>query len=499
MPDIVLGIDIGTASAKVVAFDLAGAEVASASQPYPLLVPRPGWVEQDAEQIWQALLHALREVVARAAGRRVRALALATQAGSIIPADGAGDPVHPMITWLDRRSDDLVAAWQRDGTAARVRQVSGWHPASGLPLPVIAWLRMERPDLHARARRYLGVGDFLVHRLTGQFASDLSAACEMLLVDAQTGDWSAELCALGGVDATMQAALGWAGRVIGPLTPAAAAATGLPADTLVVAGGGDQPCACLGMGMLAPGQVALATGTAWVITSVTDSARLEDVPPAMDLGFHVAPGRRLISQFLGGFGATVDWWLQQAWQPPDPSQALPIQELYRCLDAALALSAPGSQGLLFTPLSGPSQLPDAAPGGVLFGLQLAHTRSDMARAILEGCGFEVRWALDRLRESGLAIAELWIAGGATASPVWPQILADVTATPIVLADYTNWAALGAAVLAGWGIGAFPTLEAGVARLRPQVRYLAPNASLASLYAERCAAYRRLATSLRDSA
>ena len=243
MPDIVLGIDIGTTSAKVVAFDLADAEVASASQPYPLLVPRPGWVEQDAEQIWQALLHALREVVARAAGRRVRALALATQAGSIIPAGEVGDPVHPMITWLDRRTDDLVAAWRRDGTAEHIRRVSGWHPAPGLPLPVIAWLRIERPDLHARARRYLGVGDFLVHRLTGQFASDLSAACEMLLVDAQTGNWSAELCALGGVDATMQAALGWAGRVIGSLTPAAAAATGLPADALVVAGGGDQPCA----------------------------------------------------------------------------------------------------------------------------------------------------------------------------------------------------------------------------------------------------------------
>ncbi len=495
MPDIILGIDIGTASAKAIAFDLAGAMVASASQAYPLLVPRPGWVEQDAEQVWQALLRVLREIVGRTTGLRIRALALAAQAGSIILADEAGDPIYPMITWLDRRADDLVAAWRRDGTAERIQQVSGWHPSPGLPLPIIAWLRAERPDLHARVRRYLGVADFLIHRLTGQFASDLSAACEMLLVDAQTGEWSAELCALGGVDATTLATLGWAGRVVGALTPAAASATGLPADTLVVVGGGDQPCACLGMGMLTPGQVMLATGTAWVITSVAASARLEDVPPAMDLGFHVAPGHRLISQFLGGFGATVDWWLQQAWQPPDPSQALPMRDLYRRLDEALVRSAPGSHGLLFTPLDGPSQAPGAAAGGVLSGLQLTHTRSDMARAILEGCGFEVRWALDRLRASGLSIAELWVAGGATASPVWPQILADVTATPIVLADYANWAALGAAALAGWGIGAFPTLEAGIARLRPEARRLTPDASLASLYAGRYAAYRRLAMTI----
>ena len=132
-----------------------------------------------------------------------------------------------MITWLDRRTDDLVAAWQRDGTAERIRQLSGWHPFPGLPLPVIAWLAAERPDIHARARRYLGAADFLIHRLTGHFATDLSAACEILMVGADTGEWNAELCAIGGVDPAMQAALGWAGRPIGPITPQVAATTGL--------------------------------------------------------------------------------------------------------------------------------------------------------------------------------------------------------------------------------------------------------------------------------
>ena len=145
MTNLILGIDIGTASTKVIAFDLAGGEVASASRPYPLLTPQPGWVEQDAEQVWQALLDALREVAGRDEGQRIVSLALAAQAGSIIPTDAAGDPVHPMITWLDRRTDDLVAAWQRDGTAERIRQLSGWHPFPGLPLPVIAWLAPSGP------------------------------------------------------------------------------------------------------------------------------------------------------------------------------------------------------------------------------------------------------------------------------------------------------------------------------------------------------------------
>ncbi len=493
MSDLILGVDVGTASTKVIAFDMTGAEVTSAGRAYPLLTPRPGWVEQDAELVWQALLGALNEVRSRTAGRRILALALAAQNGSIIPADAAGDPVHPMITWLDRRTDDLVARWREDGTAERIRQRSGWRPFPGLPLPVIAWLRSQRPDIHARARRYLGAADFLIHRLTGHFATDLSAACAMLLVGADSAEWDPELCAIAGVDPAMQAQLGWAGRIIGPVTSEVAAATGLSADTLVVAGGGDQPCACLGMGMIAASKVALATGTAWVITAVTADARLSQIPPAMDLGFHAVPKRRTVSQFLGGFGATVDWWLTQTWQSPDPGQARPLKELYARLSAIVAESAAGSHGLLFTPLSGPSQRPGAAPGGRLVGLQLVHTRGDMARAILEGCGFEVRWALDELCASGLATSELWIAGGASASPVWPQILADISGVPIVLADYANWAALGAAALAGWGISAFPSLEEASAQFRPPIRRLLPNEVLADLYAERYAAYRRLVT------
>lgn len=518
MSDLILGIDIGTASTKVIAFDpLTGAEVAFASRPYPLLTPQPGWVEQDADAVWRALLDALREVVSRTAGQRIVSLALAAQAGSIIPTDERGDPVHPMITWLDRRTDDLVVRWQRDGTADRIRRLSGWHPFPGLPLPVIAWLAAERPDIYARARRYLGAADFLIHRLTGRFATDLSAACEILMVGAESGEWHPELCAIGGVDPSMQAELGWAGRIIGPITLEVANITGLSADTLVVAGGGDQPCACLGMGMTAPGRVALATGTAWVITGVTESRRVTDAPTTMDLSFHAAPERWTVSQFLGGFGATVDWWLQQTWQPADQAQAQGMKELYRHLNAVLAESTPGSHGLLFTPLSGPAQLSTSAPGGILAGLQLAHTRTDMARAILEGCGFEVRWALDQLEGEGergrgevmpgrgevtsplpppqRATTELWIAGGASASPVWPQILADISGVPIVLADYANWAALGGAALAGWGAGLFPTLEEGVVRLQPPVRRLAPNPAHNALYTEHYAAYRRLAAAL----
>jgi sugar (pentulose or hexulose) kinase len=497
MPEAVLGIDIGTASTKAILFDLSGAEVATASRAYPLLTPQPGWVEQDPEQVWDALVGALRDVVSRTPGWRIAALALAAQAGSIIPALENGDPAYPMITWLDSRSEPIVARWRDDGTAGMLQRLSGWHPFPGLPLPSIAWLREARPDVHARARRYLGAADFLIHRLTGNLSTDLSAAAEMLMVDVETGQWRPDLCALGGVDPAMQAALGWSGRSLGGITPEVARLTGLPAGTPVIAGGGDQPCATLAMGATGPGRVTLATGTAWVITGVVESPQRAGVPSHMDLSFHAMPDRWTISQFLGGFGATVDWWLAQAWQSPDPAERREPKALYRYMDAALSgeNSAAGSHGLLFLPLSGPSQVAHGKPGGAFVGLQLLHSRTDMARAILEGCAHEVRWALEQLGASGLPVTELWVSGGATSSPTWPQILADVAGVPIVLADYANWAALGAAALAGWGVGAFPSLGEGIARLQPPVRRLEPDPAVADVYAEAFAAYQQSALAL----
>ena len=498
MQDAVLGIDIGTSATKAILLDLAGREVATASQSYPFLTPEPGWVEQDPEAVWQALIRVLRDVVNQSSGYRILSLALAAQAGSIIPAGQDGDPVYPMITWLDTRSQNVTKQWQTDGTADTIRRLSGWHPFAGLPLPSIGWLRQHRPDVHAATARFLGVADFLIHRLTGNFATDLSAASEMLLVDVTTGQWSEALCAIGGVNPDMQSEIGWAGRQVGEITASIAALTGLPVGTPVIAGGNDQPCAGLAMGMTAPGRVMLSTGTAWVLMSVVATPSTDAVPPWVNVYFHAVPQCWLQGQLVGGFGATVDWWLRQIWQAPDSDGLGDNQRAYEWLNEAVRRSPPGSQGLLFVSLNGPSQVPSAVPGGGFIGLELAHTRADMSRAVLEGCAYEVRWALDELRVSDIPVEELWLAGGATRSPVWSQILADVSGVPIVVASYADWAALGGAMLAAWGAHAFATLEEGIARLQPPVERVLPNPALADLYADRLAAYRRVTLAVNEA-
>lgn len=487
MEETILGLDIGTASTKAVLFDLAGAELLAVEQAYHLHSPQPGWVEQDPEEVWQALVAVLRTVVERAGTRRrILALTLAAQGGSVIPATAGGRPIYPMITWMDGRAEEVVKQWQAEGLEARIKHISGWSLHPGLPLPVIAWLRRFRPGVFAEAERYLGINDFLTYRLTGRFCTNLSSGTEMQLVEVGAGRWSQELCNLAGIRPEQLSDLAQAGKVIGPLTPEAGRLTGLPETTLVVNGGHDQCCTALALGMIAPGKLMLACGTAWVITGVVETPAVEVA--GMDLNFHVVPGRWTISQLLGGLGASLAWWVQAYWPSPGHSQA----EGYAALNGALEQSRPGCNNLLFIPLTGAAQLAVSAPHGGFVGLRLDHTRADMGRAIMEGAAFELRWALEKIRQAKLPVERLWLVGGATRSPLWPSILADVSGVPFSVAEYTHWPALGAAILAGVGAGVFDSVEAGLAHFRQLAREIRPNPACRQLYDERFAAYQRAA-------
>jgi xylulokinase len=490
MDDAILGLDIGTTSTKAVLFELAGTELAVAEWTYRLSTPQLGWVEQNPEEVWQALIHVLRTVMDRTSvgastwGRPL-ALALAAQSGSLLPARRDGTPIAPIITWLDGRTEALVQRWRAEGVQEVVRAISGWHLYPGLCLPTIAWLRENQPEIFAAAEHYFSVNDFLIHRLTGQFCTNPSNGGGMQLLDIASGAWSPELCGLGGIEAGQLSPVLPAGAVVGTITPEVSRLTGLPAETVVVNGGHDQGCMALGLGVTEPGKVLLGCGTAWVITGVTDSPDLAALPPTLDLNFHPVPGRWTISQSLGGLGASLEWLLRQCWPGADRADA------YAVLDAEMAQTRAGGDGLFFQPLTGGHRAPAGDQRGGLWGLRLDHSRADLARAVMEGAAYELRWALEPIRQAGLPVERMWMIGGAASSPLWPAIVADVTGVPLSLPQGKHWPAVGAAIVAGVGIGAFETLAAGQACFRGPARQIEPDQARMSVYDERFTAYQQL--------
>lgn len=482
-----LGVDVGTTSTKAVLFNQNGIELARAtSKPYKNLTPKPGWVEQDPEEIWQAVLEAIHGAVHEAgAGGQVAALCMAAQSGSLLPANAQGDPVYNLITWLDGRTEALVAQWISEGIQEQFKALSGWSLYPGLPLPTIAWLRENAPQTFATAHHYFSVNDFIAYRLTGEMVSNPSNAGGMQLVDIHTGDWSEDLCILAGIRTNQLSRLQPAGCVIGEIKAEICAATGLTPGTRLINGGHDQVITAIGLGITDPGKLLLACGTAWVFTGVTDTSDMSRIPASLDLNHHVPPHRWTISQSLGGLGASLEWWVGQAWRGERADR-------FTSLDQELAETQPREK-LFFIPLTGGHNDPATTRLGGFVGLQLAHSRADMARVVMESAGFELRWALEALRTARMPIERLWMVGGAAGSPHWPAILANITGLPIQVPTYDNWPAMGAALLAGVGVGIFDGISDGLAYFGKPAREIEPDAGMMAFYDQNFAAYQAVCT------
>ncbi len=369
MNDALLGLDVGTTSTKAVLFDLIGNELArSESSPYRLQTPEPTWIEQDPEELWQAVLAAIRGVM-RQVGTSVDVLAvgMAAQSGSLLPAAADGAPVYPLITWMDGRTEPLVQAWRAEGLETRVKPVSGWSLYAGLCLPTIAWLGRYDQATFSKARHYFSVNDFLAYRLTGSFCTNPSNGGGMQLVDIHTGQWSETLCEIAGISAEQLSPIQPSGTVIGEISTAICAQTGLPEGVPLVNGGHDQGCTAVGLGVDSPGKLLLACGTAWVVTGVINSTSLAEVPGSLDINFHPAPDRWTISQSLGGLGASLEWWHNQVWTGERSQPAR--RRSYQQLNEDLERTQPGGGGLFFMPLTGGHDGPATSRTGGFNGLQ----------------------------------------------------------------------------------------------------------------------------------
>ncbi len=394
--EVILGLDVGTTSAKAVALDQTGEIRASAaSDPIATRCAPDGTSEQTPEEIWQALVTAGRRVVEGLPARvQVEALAVAAQSGSVIPILATGR-AERAVTWMDTRFRAVVESWPPLVTD-RIRALSGWTPAPGTGLSTIAGLLASSeptlgpvggpaPDPANLVTRWASVDDYLMFRLTKRWATNPSNASGMGLMEVSTRKWSEELGRIAGVNLSMLSEIGESGTAVGGLTSDAATTVALPAGTPVVMGGHDQACAALGLGAVDPGAMFLSAGTAWVLTVVTDRADVDALPPVLNLSPHVVAGRWTASQNLGGLGVMI-----------------------------------------------------------------AGSRPD--RASFETCAHRVRQALEGAGELAAGGSELILVGGGSRFPELIDIIATAIDRPVRARSEVSSAALGAAMLAGSASG-----------------------------------------------
>jgi len=486
--DLLIGLDVGTTSTKALLFNPQGQVIASASQPYGLIASEGDRVEQDPQALWEAVLTTLRALERQLGPTdRVMAICQSSQGGTTIPADDSGNPVFNAISWMDQRArSEGTQAEERFGEEGFYR-LTGWPFHATLPFRHILWLRKHAPETFARARRFLFVNDFIGHRLTGEYCMNPSDASITHLFNIEQGDWDERLLELAGIQPQQLSPVKPSGVIVGTLTKQVSMETGLAPGIPLINGAHDQYCAAVGLGVTSPGPMLLSCGTAWVLLAVPETLQV-GFQSRMAISCHAVPGRWGAMRALGGVGASLEWLIDQVFTGLD--KTVERKQLYAAVNESVLSSQPGAGGLLCYPLSGGHAELEFAGRGGFIGLSLKHTRADMARAVMEGVVFDLRWTLEEIQAAGVCVNEMKMVGGAAGSPAWPQVVTDVTGIPVVLPDIREAASWGAAILAGVGAGIFPDATADVSRAGPQ-RRLEPNIGYRARYDELFGHYKTL--------
>jgi xylulokinase len=478
----VLGLDLGTSSAKAVVTDIGGKVLAQASAGYAVSSAMAGYAESDPADWWSAVTECAREAV-RAAGTRPAAIGLSGQMHGLVLALASGQALRPALLWADSRATGALRAYRRLGPAALARLANPL--AAGMTGPLLMWVAEHEPGTYRNARWALAPKDWLRARLTGEIHAEPSDASASLLYDVPGDRWDLEVVGALGLDAGLLAPLlPSAGALAGHLTAQAADELGLPAGIPVAAGAGDTAAAALGSG-IGLGEVQLTVGTgAQVIRPLAVPAGRADA------GVHLY--RLATPDGWYQMGATLSAGLSLNW----------VREVVNASWAELYASA-GHPGRIDDPIFAPhlsgERTPycDPALRGSWTALSLADDRASLLRSALEGTAFAIRDALDALLGEDRP-PRLRLAGGGTLAAGWRQLLADVLGLPLYAVDVPAASGRGAALLGAQAAGLLSFDDIAGPLAPPAGLAAEPDPAMTAFHADRHARFRRAVSVLRSA-
>ncbi len=460
--DCLVGIDLGSTSLKCVIYDTRGAVLAGASRPTERVHPdaaHPDWTVWDPAQVWGGAAAAVKESLGRM-GRpeRVAAVAVTGMGMDGVPVDQDGAWLYPFISWLCPRTEPQRAWWEKNIGAEKTFSIGGnvlWGFNTTLRL---LWMAEHEPAILRRTHKWLLIEDFVNFMLCGRLATDYSMASCTLLFDQRARCWSREMLDLAGIDGRLLCDPAPSGTLLGRVNRRASEATGLPEGTPVVLGGHDYLCGALPVGAFEPGVLLDVSGT-WEVVQAT-LPRPVLTPELQRIGAtvecHVARDR------YSAMGAAVSADMLEWYRKEYGFEAKARAVARGCADwdtlmEEAAASPPGSHGVLFLPHMAGSGCPvvDTRSLGGFVGLGSTTTRGDVLRALIEGLDYQL---LDIIRQMQAAVGfeaqKLVVVGGAARNPFWMQNKADVIGMRIEVPEVEDATPLGAAMLAGIGVGIY---------------------------------------------
>ncbi|MBI5093469.1 MAG: hypothetical protein HZB26_13640 [Candidatus Hydrogenedentes bacterium] len=492
-----LGIDVGTSGCKVISFSETGQVIASAYREYDVIRPRPGWAELDANAIWETVKKTIGIVARETRDDPIKALSVSSMGEAVIPVTEDRRILGPSILMEDIRGSEYLEALGGALKPERLYAVNGNTLGNHYTLTKLLWMRDHCPEVYAKTYKFLHWSGFVSFMLGGEAAVDYSLANRTLLFDIHQATWSAELLQAAGLDADKLPKPVPSGTVVGRVDPHVAQELGLPSKVLIAAGAHDQCANALGCGATEEGQAMLGMGTYLCIAPVyrQSPAPALMLPRGLNTEHHSVPG--LFVSFIYNQGGSLLKWYRDTFARVEREAALSEgSDIYSKL---LSEMPEGPSSVMVLPhfaATGPPEFITESRG-VIAGLRLDTTRGEIAKAILEGAAFYLRECVETLPGAGIKIDSFRVVGGGSKSDAWVQLSADVFGKPHIRPKQTEAGALGAAILAGVGVGVYRTHQQGAEAVVRLDRAFEPQSGQRSKYNSRFALYQTMWPTMRS--
>jgi len=468
-----LGIDVGTESARAVIFDVHGKAVGDGSAAYATHFVGPGWAEQDPEEVWKALLTAVRTAIQTAPGADVQGCSLASTAVTVVTVDRGGNTFDPAILWMDTRASAEAAEISAIGHPAL------WYTGNAVSpewmLPKALWLKRHALHRYRKARYIVELHDWLIFRLTGRWALSLATISGEWSYVSELGGWPLDLLEaldLADLPGKWPADVLLPGQPVGHATREFSMETGFPLGLPIAQGLMDSYAAAIAANVFAPGRLSLSLGSSSSYLVLTDTPRsdprlLGPVPDAFGSGTWATQGGQTSA-------ASLLRWLHDQLAP---------HVSYRDLDREAEMIPPGSEGLRALDTWQGSRTPyrDPSSRGSFWGLSLGHKRAHLYRALLEAVAFGGRQIIEVMQEASVKVEDIVACGGGRRSPLWMQIHADVLGKSITVLNEPNAAALGAAICSAVATGFYSDLRQAAEALAHPGPTFTPNPTRQLIY------------------
>lgn len=493
-----LGIDIGTSACKIALFSKDGKVEAAASGAYPVYYPRSGWAEQNPDEWWEAVCDTIWKVLDSSgiAPSEIAGVGIDGQSWSAIAIDKEGKVLTNTPIWMDTRAQSICDRVNQEIGAEKIFELCGNMLQPSYTTAKILWYKENLPDIYEKIDKILQSNSFIAYRLTGAITQDISQGYGLHCFNMRTGAWDMDMCERMGIPSSFLPDIVPCHQIIGTVTREAAEQTGLAPGTPVVAGGLDAACGTLGAGVVHAGETQEQGGQAGGMSICIEEYAAD---PRLILGYHVVPNQWLLQGGTTGGGGVMRWLEREFGAYERSVAAEKGRTSLQQYNALAEQVSPGSDGLVFLPYMAGERSPiwDPNAKGVFYGLDFGKTKGHIIRSAMEGVAYSLKHNLDIAESAGAHVKELLAVGGCANSALWMQIKSDITGKSLAVPFSDTATTLGAALLAGVGVGMYENFEDAVAQTVKITRKYEPNTENHEVYMKNYETYLGLYENLKE--